>query len=73
MGCHFLPFGDEPLDLVVKIGKRRADALPVLLESSDSLDCRADRAMKNNIGRDEYFERRDAPGIPDFGVLAARG
>lgn len=54
-GSYFLPFGDELLDVVVKIGKRRADALPILLESGDSLDRRADRPMKNNIGRDEFF------------------
>src|SRR5258708_39718362 len=70
-GDDLIVLADDLFNAIVKIGKRSADSVHVLFELFDAIHGSADRAAENDFGRNEFFESRRAPRIPELGVISA--
>src|SRR5216684_4446154 len=68
---YLFALADELFDVIVKIWKRGADFDHVLFEFLDAIHGGADGAAEDDVRRNEFFESRQAPGIPEFGVISA--
>src|SRR5258707_3327253 len=70
-GDDLIVLADDLINVIVKIGERSADPVHVLFELLDAYHGGSDRAPEYDARRDEFFESRQAPRIPEFGVIPA--
>src|SRR5260370_14018650 len=70
-GDDLIVLADDLINVIVKIGERSADPVHVLFELLDAYHGGSDRAPEYDASRDEFFESRPAPRIPEVGVIPA--
>src|SRR6266851_903381 len=70
-GDDLIVLADDLINVIVKIGERSADPVHVLFELLDAYHGGSDRATEYDARRDEFFESRQAPRVPEFGVIPA--
>jgi len=54
-GSELFAFGDELFDVIVKIGKRSAYSIHILLESRDTAHGGVNRSAESDVRRNEFF------------------
>jgi hypothetical protein len=68
-GNHLLAFGDQFVDLIVKIGERGTDAVDIRPELVDSVYYGPDRAAENDTRRNQFVECLRTPLIPQLRAI----